>query len=698
MKLYYWMLAIASLCFVQVSQAQLAGWSHLRRIDVTENSGADVHNYQLLVTFDSQTLIGNGEMNADGSDLRFTSECTGGTNFNYWIESGINTPGTKVWVKVDTLLSNQTRSIYMHFGNAGASVASAVIGTFVGPHSSTDSVASGGSGGATNSQRGFRFATTEDILFYAAGKREPNGTTRFVTLFDYVTQAIIYQGQVSGPAAQYSYNAVTNPFWLTQGTQYVIELYQGASDGYYFGTSSQAGQHIVYGDMRYCNSCTQNTFPTNVLTNYHYGYPDFWYFTKKTITPAPSYIVASMEPVTNLPALVNACPGDTIQLDLTVSNGVGPYSYSWTGEGINSAVSEDIAALPVSDSVAYIVSITDACAQVKLDTVTFIAFALPQIAVVTNDSLICNGETAILTASGAFAYTWDNLTTDDSLTVTPATSTTYSVIGTSIMGCSDTVSFTQQVNVPLTGTQNITICENDVFVYNAHTYTQAGTYLDTIAGVTACDSIVTTVLMVNSLPASTQNIAICDGETFVIGNNTYSTSGTYQDTLSGAVCDSVVTTNLTVLSPINTSVQLNGITLSAVAGATSYQWFDCATNQPINSATASTFQPTVNGDYGVIITNGNCEDTSTCVSVTTIGLSELDAAEVISIYPNPNTGKFTVVIQFDGRATITDGSGKKVLEFELKAGQAQEVQLHNVERGIYFLSAGNTTTKLSITK
>lgn len=692
------MLAFASLLFAPLSQAQMAGWSHLRRIDVTENSGADVHNYQLLVTFDSQTLIGNGEMNMDGSDIRFTSECTGGTNFNYWIESGINTPTTKVWVKVDTLLSNQTRSIYMHYGNAGASVSSSVVGTFEGPHSSTDSVASGGAGGAANSQRGFRFATTEDILFYAAGKREPNGTTRYVTLFDYVSQAIVYQGQVSGPAAQYTYNTVANPFWLTQGTQYVIELYQGASDGYYFGGSSQAGQHIIYGDMRYCNSCTENTFPTNVLTNYHYGYPDFWYFTKKTVTPAPTYALASMEPVTNLPTLVNACPGDTIQLDLTVSNGVGPYSYSWNGEGINSSVSEDIAALPVSDSVAYIVSITDACAQVKLDTVTFMAYALPQIIIATSDSLICNGETAILTASGAFAYTWDNLTTDDSLIVSPAVSTTYSVIGTSITGCSDTVSFTQQVNVPLTGTQNVTICENDVFVYNAHTYSQAGTYLDTIAGVTACDSIVTTVLTVNSLPASSQSVTICDGETFVIGNNTYSASGTYQDTLSGAICDSVVTTNLTVLSPINTSVQLNGITLSAAAGATSYQWFDCATNQPINGATASTFQPTMNGDYGVIISNGNCEDTSTCVSVTTIGLNELDAAEVISIYPNPNTGKFTVVIQFDGMATITDGSGKKVSEFELKAGQAQEVQLTNVERGIYFLSAGNKTTKLSITK
>jgi hypothetical protein len=40
--------------------------------------------------------------------------------------------------------------------------------------------------------------------------------------------------------------------------------------------------------MRYCGSCTQNTFPTSVLTNFHYGTPDFLYYTKQNISPAPT--------------------------------------------------------------------------------------------------------------------------------------------------------------------------------------------------------------------------------------------------------------------------------------------------------------------------------------------------------------------------------------------------------------------------
>ena len=54
--------------------------------------------------------------------------------------------------------------------------------------------------------------------------------------------------------------------------------------------------------MRYCNSCTQNTFPTNVLSNYQYGYPDFLYYLKNSVTPAPS-ITFGLPADTNTPSV-----------------------------------------------------------------------------------------------------------------------------------------------------------------------------------------------------------------------------------------------------------------------------------------------------------------------------------------------------------------------------------------------------------
>ncbi len=275
--------------------AQPAGWQYYSRIAITENSGLNVADYQLLLTLNTQDLVTAGQMNANGDDIRFGADLNGTTLLSYWIESDMNTSNTKIWVKIPLLAANAVTYIYLFYGNNSASAESNIDGTFIGPHSSTDSIASGNSGGVTNSQRGFRFAPNEDILVKRFGKREPNGSTRYVTLFDFNSQAILRQHEVSGPAGEYIYSDLGSPIWLTQGTQYLLELYQGSSDGYYFGVSSQIGTHLTYYDMRYCNGCTQNTFPTSTLNGYQYGYPDFHYYTKNNVASPPTYSICPAE-------------------------------------------------------------------------------------------------------------------------------------------------------------------------------------------------------------------------------------------------------------------------------------------------------------------------------------------------------------------------------------------------------------------
>lgn len=355
------------------------GWSFSKPFKVTENSGSNLTDYQLRLVVNTQELITAGSLKADGSDIRFGYN-NGSTLLNYWIESGVNTASTVVWVKLDNIPASSDKTIFMYFGNPLASSASAIEGTFVGPHSATDSVASGGAGGATLSQRGFRFAPNEDILATHFGKREPNGSTRYITLFDFNTQAILSQFQVSGPAGQYNYGALPTPLWLTQNTQYTLQLYQGSSDGYYFGTSSQIGQHLTYLDMRYCNSCTQNTFPNNVLNNYHYGYPDLWYFTKNNISPAPTYeafdecsgpsktfsITVNPTPVVNLSGEGVYCGGSTVDLNATP----GFVQYSWDRWAYG-ALPQTTPTVSISKSGNYTVVVTDAnnCTGANVATV-----------------------------------------------------------------------------------------------------------------------------------------------------------------------------------------------------------------------------------------------------------------------------------------------------------------------------------------
>jgi hypothetical protein len=65
---------------------------------------------------------------------------------------------------------------------------------------------------------------------------------------------------------------------------------------------------------------------------------------------------------------------------------------------------------------------------------------------------------------------------------------------------------------------------------------------------------------------------------------------------------------------LSTSVTGNTITANAVS-PTSYEWIDCATNLPIPGETSSTYTATANGDYAVVITDGDCSDTSDCVTI-----------------------------------------------------------------------------------
>jgi hypothetical protein len=249
--------ALCTLCCIAAA-AQPAGWLYNEPITVTNNNTVAAVDYQLKITVNTQSLITAGKMTSTGSDIRFGATCTGTVFFNHWIEGPMNTPTTAIWVKIPHIAANTFTTIYMFYGNSTVTTISSVMGTFRGPNSSHDSVTTSGVTSLGGNQRGFRFSPNVNMLVTHFGKYEPDGATKYVTLFNYSTQAILSQTQVAGPATTYSY-APISPLWLTASTQYVLQIFQGTGQSYYFGTSSQIGQHLTYYDMRYCNSCTQNT-------------------------------------------------------------------------------------------------------------------------------------------------------------------------------------------------------------------------------------------------------------------------------------------------------------------------------------------------------------------------------------------------------------------------------------------------------
>ncbi|NNC94403.1 MAG: T9SS type A sorting domain-containing protein [Chitinophagales bacterium] len=145
---------------------------------------------------------------------------------------------------------------------------------------------------------------------------------------------------------------------------------------------------------------------------------------------------------------------------------------------------------------------------------------------------------------------------------------------------------------------------------------------------------------------------------------------------------------------INTAVNQAGPVLTADTGL-SYQWVDCNTGySPIPGETNQEFTATVNGDYAVILSNGTCNDTSECITVTSIGIEENTFADP-KIYPNPTDGNITIdakVFNTDVHVKITNVLGESVFSEYFSSENNIRLQFEG-NPGFYFVQISNEMGK-----
>ncbi len=70
----------------------------------------------------------------------------------------------------------------------------------------------------------------------------------------------------------------------------------------------------------------------------------------------------------------------------------------------------------------------------------------PIITIGTTNTLICIPQSATLTASGANTYTWSTSANTQTIAISPTVTTSYTVVGTGVNGCTNTATFTQSVS------------------------------------------------------------------------------------------------------------------------------------------------------------------------------------------------------------------------------------------------------------
>lgn len=324
------------------------------------------------------------------------------------------------------------------------------------------------------------------------------------------------------------------------------------------------------------------------------------------------------------------CSGNAASLTAS-----GATSYAWNTSATTAAISVS----PASTTSYTVTGTSNGCTNSKVSTVS--VNATPTVS--ANNASVCNGNPAVITASGATTYAWSTSATTASISVTPATTTNYTVTGTS-NGCSSAKVVTVTVNTtPTVAVNSSTICSGTSASLNASgATTYSWSTSATTAGITvspatttsytvtgsngSCTNTKVTTVTVKATPSvSANNASVCDGNAAVItasgaASYAWSTSAT---TASISVSPSA-TTNYTVTGTTNgcsdtkvVTVTINSTPTVAVtnatvcagspavltaSGASTYNWSNSATTASISVSPSSSTSYTVTGF------NGSCQD------------------------------------------------------------------------------------------
>ncbi|MEJ6617239.1 MAG: gliding motility-associated C-terminal domain-containing protein [Crocinitomicaceae bacterium] len=200
------------------------------------------------------------------------------------------------------------------------------------------------------------------------------------------------------------------------------------------------------------------------------------------------------------------------------------------------------------------------------------------------------------------------------------TGTTYSFAGntlnatgvytdnlSSIGGCDSIITLYLNVEPLISISTTQTVCEGNSLLFGSQTLSTSGTYNELFTTSGGCDSLVTMYFFVNPSIESSAGVSICQGQTYVLGSQTLTVTGEYQETfVTPSGCDSIVTLFLNVSNQIT-----NSITDSICIGE-------------FYSLGSQTF--TSSGVYSEVFQNG-----SGCDSLVTLDLSVLDCKALLEI-------------------------------------------------------------------
>lgn len=301
----------------------------------------------------------------------------------------------------------------------------------------------------------------------------------------------------------------------------------------------------------------------------------------------------------------------------------------------------------------------------------------PSLSISASKLLICSGQSVALNASGGSTYTWTGGPNTAAYSVTPATTTAYTVTGGHATNtCTATKDVTVSVLVPnLTLPTNTAICIGatatltasgaNIYNWNSTPTGSVGVYNMTPQNTTTVTLIATTQSLTTSCPVT---------HTFVVTVNAL-------PTLS--------------VTAAKTKVCKGAPNTLTVTGAQTYTWSNSLTTNTI------VITPTANVTYTVAgqDANGCMNNISYFAQISTcIGIAENNVKQTqLNVYPNPNSGAFNVSAESNVVLILSNQLGQQIRMLELNEENGFTVDVKDLSPGVYFISdVKNTTTAFKI--
>jgi hypothetical protein len=368
--------------------------------------------------------------------------------------------------------------------------------------------------------------------------------------------------------------------------------------------------------------------------------------------------------------------------------------------------------------------------------------ANPTLAVSSSTNGICTGQLATISATGATTYTWSNGSNSPSITVSPTTTTIYTVTASSIPNCNSTETIVINATVtPVVSVADVTTCPGTaatLMATGATTYswdngattssiivtpTMNTTYTVTGYNATCEDVQFVSVAMGVSLSvnASSSQTLVCSGSSltlFAMGASDYTwtpgnaltqntivsptVSTIYTVSASSGTCTGTHTVSVGVnarptvsVSSTSSTTICGGVTITLTAtGANTYSW----SNSALTSSVISILTSTVAGNYAYnVIGTGtnNCSNTASISRTVAacVGIDEQSKnVATISVYPNPFTNELKISGQH-GSVEFYNSLGQLVFKQSLNV--TESINTTDFAKGIYILKVYGENGKLS---